>query len=114
MVVPVRGIFILFFISVSLHDAIADDTLSNSNPDEGIEDINGHIEAIMADTNLIELSEIDVVEDDTVSNGNPSGIEDIGMKILELNPELIKTEEVEGRSIDDNQVKINNEFDREV
>ena len=124
MVVNIRGILILFFISASLHDAIADDTLSNRNPDEGIEDIDDDIEAIGIDAfgidaigidaTGIELSGIDVIADDTLSNRNPAVIEDIEVEILEPNPESIKIDEVEGQFIDDNQAKINYEFDREV
>ena len=49
-----------------------------------------------------------------MSNRNPAVIEDIEVEILEPNPESIKIDEVEGQFIDDNQVKINYEFDREV
>ena len=73
MVLAIMGLLILFFLSASLPDAIADDTLYNRNP--------------------------------TV-------IEDTEIEISEPNPEPIKIDEVEGRFMDDNQVKTSYGFDR--
>ena len=50
--------------------------------------------------------------DDTLYNRNPTVIEDTEIEISEPNPEPIKTDEVEGRFMEDNQVKTSYGFDR--
>ena len=54
----------------------------------------------------------DAIADDTLYNRNPTVIEDTEIEISEPNPEPIKIDEVEGRFMDDNQVKTSYGFDR--
>ena len=54
----------------------------------------------------------DAIAHDELPYTNPMGIEDIEMELLDLNDKPTKTDDPEGRFIDDNLVKMDHGLDR--